>query len=154
MLAIGRGREHDLPGVLFLIPQKNQKNLPLKSMFIAHLASKTKKLGALTITGRTHGRLFRGLTALLMSDQSRFPPSSFRLHPFPRYSGGMPLEPRILKLAELKPGMQADCFVRLSAKDRATTRDGKPYYRVAFCDAGRSAVAMVWSDSPWFESCE
>jgi 3'-5' exoribonuclease len=66
----------------------------------------------------------------------------------------MPAEIRISKLAELKPGAQADCFVLLSAKDRATTRDGKPYYRVTFRDAARSAVAMVWSDSPWFEGCD
>jgi 3'-5' exoribonuclease len=66
----------------------------------------------------------------------------------------MPVEMRICKLTDLKPGAQADCFVLLSAKDRATTRDGKPYYRVTFRDAGRSAVAMVWSDSPWFEGCD
>ena len=66
----------------------------------------------------------------------------------------MPVELRICKLTDLKPGAQADCFVLLSAKDRATTRDGKPYYRVTFRDAGRSAVAMVWSDSPWFEGCD
>jgi 3'-5' exoribonuclease len=66
----------------------------------------------------------------------------------------MPAEPRIYKLSELKPGAQADCFVLLSAKDRATTRDGKPYYRVTFRDAARSAVVMVWSDSPWFEGCD
>lgn len=66
----------------------------------------------------------------------------------------MPSETRICKLAELKPGAQADCFVLLSAKDRATTRDGKPYYRVTFRDAVRSAVAMVWNDSPWFEGCD
>jgi 3'-5' exoribonuclease len=66
----------------------------------------------------------------------------------------MPAETRILKLAELKPGASADCFALLSAKDRATTRDGKPYYRVTFRDAVRSAVAMVWSDSPWFEGCD
>ena len=66
----------------------------------------------------------------------------------------MPAEIRICKLAELKPGVQADCFVLLSAKERATTRDGKPYYRATFRDAGRSAVVMVWSDSPWFEGCD
>jgi 3'-5' exoribonuclease len=66
----------------------------------------------------------------------------------------MPPEPRIFKLSELKPGASADCFALLSARDRATTRDGKPYYRVTFRDAARSAVAMVWSDSPWFEGCD
>ena len=60
----------------------------------------------------------------------------------------------ISKLSDLKPGQQADCFALLSAKDRATTRDGKPYYRVTFRDAARSAVAMVWADSAWFEACD
>ncbi len=66
----------------------------------------------------------------------------------------MAVEPKICKLAELKAGQLADCFALLSAKDRATTRDGKPYYRVTFRDAARAAVAMVWSDSPWFEACQ
>jgi len=66
----------------------------------------------------------------------------------------MPVDVKISKLSELKPGQQADCFVLLSARDRAMTRDGKPYYRVTFRDAVRSAVAMVWSDSPWYEACD
>jgi 3'-5' exoribonuclease len=66
----------------------------------------------------------------------------------------MPAEAKIVPLVDLKPGQQADCFVLLSGKDRASTRDGKPYYRVTFCDAVRSATAMVWSDSPWFEACD
>lgn len=64
------------------------------------------------------------------------------------------MEAKISRLAELRPGAQADCFVLLSAKERATTREGKPYYRVTFRDSARSAVAMVWSDSPWFEGCD
>lgn len=66
----------------------------------------------------------------------------------------MPADAKTSKFADLKNGQQADCFVLLSAKDRATTRDGKPYYRVTFRDAARSAVAMVWKDSGWFEACE
>src|ERR1700685_1839823 len=66
----------------------------------------------------------------------------------------MPPELRIVKLADLKTGVLADCFVLLAAKDRATTRDGKPYYRVTFRDAGRSLVAMGGSDTPWFGGCE
>jgi 3'-5' exoribonuclease len=66
----------------------------------------------------------------------------------------MTAEAKISRLVDLKPGQQADCFVLLSGKDRASTRDGKPYYRVSFRDAGRSATAMVWSDSSWFEACD
>jgi len=54
----------------------------------------------------------------------------------------------------MEPGQLGDCFVLLAAKDRAKTRDGKPYFRVTFRDTGRSATAMVWSDSAWFEDCE
>lgn len=66
----------------------------------------------------------------------------------------MPGEAKIVRLVDLKSGQQADCFVLLSGRDRATTRDGKPYYRVTFRDSGRSATAMVWSDSAWFEACD
>jgi 3'-5' exoribonuclease len=66
----------------------------------------------------------------------------------------MPGDAKIVRLVELKPGQQADCFVLLSGRDRATTRDGKPYYRVTFSDSGRAATAMVWSDSPSFEACD
>ncbi len=66
----------------------------------------------------------------------------------------MPGDAKIVRLVDLKPGQQADCFVLLSGRDRATTRDGKPYYRVTFSDSGRAATAMVWSDSPSFEACD
>lgn len=63
-------------------------------------------------------------------------------------------ELRISRLNELEPGEQGDCFVLLAGRDRATTRDGKPYYRVTFRDAGRSCPMMVWSDTPWFAACD
>ena len=63
-------------------------------------------------------------------------------------------EARIVRLAEMAVGQQADCFALLAAKDRATTRDGKPYYRVLFRDADRTVTAMIWSDSAWFVDCE
>jgi len=47
-----------------------------------------------------------------------------------------------------------DCFALLATKDRAVTRDGKPYYRVSFRDSGRAATAMIWSDTTWFADCE
>jgi len=62
--------------------------------------------------------------------------------------------PPITPLSELEPGQQGDCFVLLSAKDRAKTRDGKPYYRVTFRDRSRQATTMVWSDTGWFADCE
>jgi 3'-5' exoribonuclease len=66
----------------------------------------------------------------------------------------MASEPRIVQLCELQPGQTGDCFVILAAKDRAVTKDGKPYYRITFRDPGRSVTAMVWSDSAWFADCE
>jgi len=58
----------------------------------------------------------------------------------------MPPEPRIFKLSELKPGASADCFALLSARDRATTRDGKPYLvEVATARVGGGA------ESTWHE---
>lgn len=61
---------------------------------------------------------------------------------------------KIRSLCELEPGEQADCFALLGERQRAETRDGKPYYRCQFRDAGRSAAAMIWSDSSWFEMCD
>ena len=60
----------------------------------------------------------------------------------------------ITRLCELKPGETADCFALLAGKDKAATRDGKPYYRALFRDAQRTATAMVWSDSAWFGDCD
>lgn len=57
-------------------------------------------------------------------------------------------------LAEFQPGETGDCFALLAARERANTRDGKPYFRVQFRDAGRTATAMIWSDSAWFAACE
>jgi 3'-5' exoribonuclease len=61
---------------------------------------------------------------------------------------------QIVRLCELEPEQTGDCFALLAAKDRATTRDGKPYFRTTFRDAARSVTLMVWSDSPWFNDCE
>lgn len=66
----------------------------------------------------------------------------------------MPLIPSIVLLSDLVAGEQGDCFVLLASKERAQTRDGKPYYRVAFRDAQRTATSMIWSDTGWFPECE
>ncbi|HEX6985836.1 MAG TPA: HD domain-containing protein [Planctomycetaceae bacterium] len=65
-----------------------------------------------------------------------------------------PAEPRIVKLSDLAPGEAGDLFALLAGKERGTTRDGKPYYRLTFRDAARSAAVMVWHDSPHFDDCE
>ncbi len=62
--------------------------------------------------------------------------------------------PESVSLSEMSPGDQGDCFALLASKDRATTRDGKPYYRCEFRDSHRVATAMIWQDSAWFKACD
>ncbi|QDT39935.1 3'-5' exoribonuclease YhaM family protein [Stratiformator vulcanicus] len=67
----------------------------------------------------------------------------------------MPLFPDTprTRLADLEDGEEAEFFALLVQKDKSTTRDGKPYYRVQFRDPGRTVTAMVWNDSPQFADC-
>lgn len=64
------------------------------------------------------------------------------------------MEPNIVKLSEMTAGQSADTFALLGAKEQARTRDDKPYYRVTFKDAKRSAVSMIWADHALFSECE
>ncbi|MBD3673228.1 MAG: HD domain-containing protein [Planctomycetaceae bacterium] len=57
----------------------------------------------------------------------------------------------VRRLFELEPGDQSDFFVLLVAKDKGTTRDGKPYYRVTLRDPQRTVTAMIWNDAGWFD---
>ena len=59
----------------------------------------------------------------------------------------------IVLLSEMTPGQEADLFALLSAKETQTTRDGKPYFRVAFRDSGREVSFPVWSDAPHAAAC-
>jgi 3'-5' exoribonuclease len=63
-------------------------------------------------------------------------------------------KPALVRLCELASGQGGDFFALLVEKSRTTTRDGKPFYSCRFRDAQRSAVAVIWSDSGWFEVCE
>jgi 3'-5' exoribonuclease len=58
-----------------------------------------------------------------------------------------------LLLSELADGQEADFFALLSEKQELTTRDGKPYFRVAFRDAKREVGLPIWSDSPLATPC-
>lgn len=58
------------------------------------------------------------------------------------------------RLSELIADQEADFFALLSAKEQLTTRDGKPYFRVAFRDAHREVSFPVWSDSTWAIACD
>ena len=44
-------------------------------------------------------------------------------------------------------------FLLLTSKEQLTTRDGKPYYRVGFRDAGREVVFPIWDNTPWTADC-
>ena len=60
----------------------------------------------------------------------------------------------VLKLSVMKPDQTGDTFALLASLDQATTKTGKPYFRVKFQDAARSVDVMVWSDTPTFKDCE
>ena len=59
----------------------------------------------------------------------------------------------VIPLGELAEGQEADFFALLSQKEELTTRDGKPYFRVAFRDAHREVSFPIWSDTPLAETC-
>jgi 3'-5' exoribonuclease len=59
----------------------------------------------------------------------------------------------ILKLSELIVGQEADCFALLSIKEELTTREGKPFWKVGFRDAGREITSPIWDNSPWAADC-
>lgn len=59
----------------------------------------------------------------------------------------------LVKLSELENNEEGDFFALLSAKEALTTKDGKPYYRVAFRDAEREVSFPVWNDVPLADAC-
>ena len=56
-------------------------------------------------------------------------------------------------LSELIHGQESTFFALLSAKEELTTRDGKPYFRVAFRDARREVSFPIWNDTSWSTAC-
>ncbi|MBW3595665.1 MAG: HD domain-containing protein [Planctomycetes bacterium] len=59
----------------------------------------------------------------------------------------------IVRLCEMAEGQEADVFVQLTARDEGVARNGKPYFRITFRDAGREARAFLWRESAYFEDC-
>jgi 3'-5' exoribonuclease len=59
----------------------------------------------------------------------------------------------IVPLSELIHGQESNFFALLLAKEELTTRDGKPYFRVAFRDAGREVSFPIWNDTAWSTAC-
>ena len=59
----------------------------------------------------------------------------------------------LVALSELEPDQEADFFALMTAKEELTTKTGKPYFRVAFRDAGREVSFPIWDNSPWAADC-
>jgi 3'-5' exoribonuclease len=60
----------------------------------------------------------------------------------------------IVPLGEMTNGQEADTFALLTAKEELTTRDGKPYFKVAFRDCQREVSFPIWGDSAWAADCK
>src|SRR6266496_2338252 len=63
-------------------------------------------------------------------------------------------KPTLLRLCELTPGQSGDFFALLAERARGARKDGKPFFTCRFRDSERTVSFMVWSDGPWFETCE
>ena len=60
----------------------------------------------------------------------------------------------IAALSEMVTGQEADIFVLMTTKEELKTRDGKPYFKVAFRDHGREVSFPIWGDSAWAIDCK
>ena len=61
--------------------------------------------------------------------------------------------PDITPLHQLASGELGDFFALLADKQVLATKDGKPYYRVSFCDAKREVSFPIWSDATHAAAC-
>lgn len=59
----------------------------------------------------------------------------------------------IVQLAEMASGQEGDLFALMTSKEELTTREGKPYFKVGFRDAGREVSFPIWDNSPWAADC-
>ena len=59
----------------------------------------------------------------------------------------------LVRLCEMVQGQEADLFALMTAKEELTTRNGKPYFKVAFRDSRREVSFPVWDNSPWAVEC-
>lgn len=57
-------------------------------------------------------------------------------------------------LSDVRPGVDVDCFVLLTKKERLRAKDGKPFYKIDFRDRRREMQTPIWFDSPFFEECD
>lgn len=59
----------------------------------------------------------------------------------------------VVALSEMVADQEADLFVLMTLKEQLTTRDGKPYFKVGFRDAGREVTFPIWGNSPFAVDC-
>jgi 3'-5' exoribonuclease len=59
----------------------------------------------------------------------------------------------LVPLGDLENGQEADFFALLTLKEELKTRDGKPYWRVAFRDSKRETTFPIWNDAPFSDEC-
>ncbi len=59
----------------------------------------------------------------------------------------------VIALSEMAADQEADVFVLMTLKEQLTTRDGKPYFKVGFRDAGREVTFPIWGNSPLAIDC-
>lgn len=64
------------------------------------------------------------------------------------------LSPIFKTLSELTQGNLADCYVQLVAKEKKTTKDGKPFFKLVFRDNKKTLSSIIWSDNPLYSECE
>ncbi|HEX3656784.1 MAG TPA: HD domain-containing protein [Pirellulales bacterium] len=57
-------------------------------------------------------------------------------------------------LCDMENGQEGDVFLLLAGKQELTTREGKPYFKVAFRGAGREVAFPIWHDSTWADACK
>ncbi len=69
------------------------------------------------------------------------------------FGGNGAMQPGTTTLAELTHGQEGDFFALMTAKEEHTTKDGKPYFRVGFRDAGREVNFPIWNDAPLANAC-
>lgn len=60
----------------------------------------------------------------------------------------------MLVLSEMCDGDEGDFFVLMNGKEELKTRDGKPYFKVGFRDAGREVHFPIWQDSAHAHACQ
>jgi 3'-5' exoribonuclease len=64
-------------------------------------------------------------------------------------------KPVLMKLADLRIGDYADCFVQLAEWHRKTLPDGKPFLICRFRDGRRTvSAAPIWGDGPLFAAAQ